>query len=66
MPARPYDAILRQVVETVACSYDDPELRAASGPRPELDSLRAAARELLRMAEAAAGAARPGEELTLP
>lgn len=68
MGANPDDAILRRIVESVAYSYDDPEIRAASGPRLELDRLRAAARELLRRADVASRAAqtRHEEELRLP
>jgi hypothetical protein len=58
MGANPDDAILRQIVESVAYDYDDPDIRAASNPRLELDRLRAAARELLRRADVASLAAR--------
>lgn len=57
MGANPDDAILRQIVESVAYGYDDPDIRAASSPRLELDRLRAAAQELLRRADAASLAA---------
>jgi hypothetical protein len=53
MGADPDDAILRQIVESVAYGYDDPEIRAVSSPQLELDRLRAAARELLRRADVA-------------
>jgi hypothetical protein len=69
MGANPDDAILRQIVERVAYSYDDPKIRAISSPRLELDRLRSAARELLRRADVAsraARAARRDEELRLP
>jgi hypothetical protein len=52
-----------------AYGYDDPEIRAASGPRLERDRLRAAAQEILRRAKAAsraAQAARRDEEVRLP
>ena len=67
--ANPDDAILRQIVQSVAYSYDDPEIRAVSNPRLELEKLRAAARELLRMADVASRAARAARqkgELPLP
>lgn len=69
MEANPDDAILRQIVVSAAYRYDDPEIRAVSGPRLELDTLRAAACELLRranLASRAARAARHEEELRLP
>jgi hypothetical protein len=68
MGANVDDAILRQIVESVAYSCDDPEIRVVSSPRLELDRLRAAARELLRMADIASRAAQAGheEELRLP
>lgn len=67
--ANPDDAILRQIVESAAYDYDDPEIRAVSSPRLERDRLRAAARELLRRADVASRAARAArheEELPLP
>jgi hypothetical protein len=67
--ANPDDAILRQVVESVAYDYESPDIRAVSGPRLERDGLRAAARELLQRADVASRAARAAqhqEELRLP
>ena len=52
------DAVLRRIVESVAYSYDDPDIRAVSSPRLELDRLRGAARELLRRANVVSRAAR--------
>jgi hypothetical protein len=69
MEANPDDAILRQIVESVAYDYESPDIRAVSSPRLELDGLRAAAWELLRRADVvsrAARAARHEEELRLP
>ena len=69
MGANVDDAILRQIVESAAYSYDDPEIRAVSSPRLELDRVRAAAQELLRRADVASRAARAArreEELRLP
>ncbi len=68
MEANVDDAILRQIVESVAYDYDDPDIRVACGPRLELDRLRAADRELLRRADVASRAAqaRHEEELRLP
>ncbi len=58
MGANPDDAVLRQIVESVAYGYESPDIRAVSSPRFELDMLRAAARELLRRADVASSAAR--------
>jgi len=68
MRANVDDAILRRIVESLAYGCDDPEVRAVCSPRLELDGLRAAARELLRRADAASRAAqaRHEEELQLP
>ena len=69
MGTDPDDAILRQIVESAAYGYDDPEIRAASSPRFERDRLRAAAQDLLRRGNAAsraAEAARREEEFRLP
>lgn len=69
MGTDPDDAILRQIVESAAYGYDDPEIRAVSSPRLEADRLRAGARELLRRADVASRAARTArhdEELRLP
>ena len=69
MGANSDDAILRQIVESAAYDYEDPDIRAASSPRLERDRLRASAWELLRRANAASRAARAArheEELRLP
>lgn len=69
MGADPDDAVLRQIVESVAYGYESPDIRAVSSSWFELDRLRAAARELLRMADVASSAgraARHEEELRLP
>jgi hypothetical protein len=61
MGANPDDAVLRQIVESVAYGYESSDIREVCSPRLELDRLRAAARELLRRADVAsraAGAAR--------
>jgi hypothetical protein len=69
MGANPDDAVLRQVVESVAYSFESSDIREVSSPRLELDGLRAAARELLRRADVASRAARAAgheEEIRLP
>lgn len=70
MGPNPDDAVLRQIVESVAYDYyESPDIREVSSPRLELDRLRAAARELLRRADVASRAARAArheEELRLP
>ena len=69
MGANPDDAVLRQVVESVAYSFESSDIREVSSPRLEFDGLRAAARELLRRADVASRAgraARHEEELRLP
>jgi hypothetical protein len=69
MGANPDDAVLRQIVESVAYGYESPDIREVSGPRLELDRLRAAARELLRRADVASRGARAGrheEEHPIP
>jgi hypothetical protein len=57
MGANPDDAILRQIVESVAYGYESPDTRAVFSLRLELDRLRAAAQELLRRADVASLAA---------
>jgi hypothetical protein len=69
MGANPDDAVLRQIVESLAYGYERSDIREASSPRLELDRLRAAARELLRRADEASRAtraARHEDELPLP
>jgi hypothetical protein len=69
MGANPDDAVLRQIVESVAYGYERSDIREASSPRLEFDRLRAAARELLRRADVASRAtraARHEDELRLP
>jgi hypothetical protein len=69
MGANPDDAVLRQIVESLAYGYERSDIREVSSPRLELDGLRAAARELLRRADVASRAARAArheEELRLP
>jgi hypothetical protein len=69
MGADPDDAVLRQIVESVAYGYESPDIRGVSSSWFELDRLRAAARELLRRADVASSAgraARHEEELRLP
>ena len=56
------DAVLRRIVESVAYSYESPEIRAVSSPRLELDTFRAAARELLRRADVVSRAARAARQ----
>jgi hypothetical protein len=69
MGANPDDAILRQIVESLAYGYERSDIREASSPRWERDRLRAAALELLRRADVASRAtraARQEDELPLP
>jgi hypothetical protein len=69
MGANPNDAVLRQIVESLAYGYERSDIREAASPRFELDGLRAAARELLRRADVASRAtraARHEEELRAP